>query len=153
MKNIKAIVCQGQRVVQGGLALILNNRENIHVVGHPGAAVLEEVITLQPDLLVYELTSIDDEGYEHLKQLHELCHWTKLLLYTVVPYNLAELKRFFPFCHSYVQGPLLPGLLIKLVELATFSSSFLYLAPSNKTNGDVYLELDPVIPHRGLEIN
>lgn len=126
MRNIKAIVGHQGKITYSGLALILGAKEDITIVGREGANILQEAVQLQPDLLIYELSSAEDDEYELIQQIYRFCRWTKVLLYARVSIPREDIKRFYCISHGYAQGPILPGNLIKLVELLCFGELLLY---------------------------
>lgn len=134
MQRIRVIVSSQHKVVRSGVALILNATPNLKLIGDEGADILKECFKLQPDLLVYELTSTGNEEYETLSKLNRLCSWTKIILFSTKPFGKEDLRRFFCFCSGYLQGPILPGFLLKAMELACYSGHFFFLGPSKDMN-------------------
>ncbi len=130
MQKVKVIVTSNRRVIRGGVALIINTAQNLEVIGNEGADVLKESFELQPDLLFYELNSTEESECEVLRILKETCSWTKLILFSAEPVNCENLKKFLGLCDGYLQGPILPGFLLKAVELACYSGYFFFLGTS-----------------------
>ncbi|MHB8158828.1 MAG: response regulator [Desulfocucumaceae bacterium] len=132
MQKVKVIVVGNKKVIRGGVASILNSAEHLEVVGREGADAFKEAYKLQPDLLVYEISSSEEEQYSTLTRLKDLCGWTKIIIFSSFPLKGEEFKKFLGICDSYLQGPLLPGFLLKAVELACYSGYFFYLGSSNE---------------------
>jgi DNA-binding NarL/FixJ family response regulator len=127
MQKVRGMVsCEG-KVVRDGIASILNSIKNFEVVGLEGSDILKEAFELQPDLIVYELQSLEKSEYETIKELKELCSWTKVIIFSSHPVNRKRLNKFLENCDGYLQGPLLPGFLLKAVELACYSGYFFFL--------------------------
>lgn len=147
MKNINVIAAQENKVLRDGLALILATKNSISLVGREGVDVLSEATRLQPDLVVIELSAASDAEYELVKQIYYQCRWTRVFIFTLSPLVLEDIRRFLPVSHYYVQGPILPGHLLELVELACFSNRFFVIAP----NGENYeLSDEPASPDVSL---
>jgi len=145
MQSVRVIVSNQHKVVRSGVALILNSAQNLELIGGEGADVLIEACKLQPDLLVYELTSTGDEEYEILSKLNQLCNWTKIIIFSTEPFGKEDLKRFFCFCSGYLQGPILPGFLLKAVELACYSGHFFFLGSSKDRKPELKDEMQQVL--------
>lgn len=129
MKSIRAIIGKNNKVLYGEVALIFHSQENIQLVGEEGANVLHEAIKHQPDLLMYELNSMDDTEFGVVKNIYDTCRWTRVLLYHAHALKLDKLRRFLIVSHGYVQGPVLPSQLLNLVEMACYSECFFYISP------------------------
>ncbi|WP_347490396.1 hypothetical protein [Desulfoscipio sp. XC116] len=127
MQIIKCMVASKQKVIRNGVALILGSAENIQVIGNNGADVVKETFELQPDLLVYELSPEEKNNFEVLIKVKDLCGWTKLILFSSTPLNKEDLKQYLSVCDGYMQGPLIPGFLLKSMELACYSGHFFFL--------------------------
>ena len=146
MQRVRVMVTCKRRVVRDGVALILNSAENLEVVGREGANTLREANKIQPDLLIYEISSTDDEEYEAVKSLKNICSWTKIIIYSAYPLNDDALRKFLGICDGYLQGPLLPGFLIKAVELACYSGYFFFLGSSKDIRPDIKVEVKQIFP-------
>lgn len=146
MQKVRVVVTCKRMVVCDGVALILNSAENLEVVGREGADVLEEAFALQPDLLIYQLCSNDDGDYEVLRKLKELCGWTKLIIFTACPLKRETLKKYLFICDGYLQGPILPGFLLKVVELACYSGYFFFLGSSKDIKPEVKEDVQHALP-------
>ena len=121
--------------------MILHAIKNFEVIGRDGSDVLKEASDLQPDLLIYELRSVELNGYyDNLSKLRAACSWTKIILFSANPIERESLQKFIGICDGYLQGPLLPGFLQKAVELACYSGHFFFLGSSrditNSRNGN-----------------
>lgn len=129
MHKIKVIVA-GRLVVSGsGMAAILNSAEKLEVVGTEGFSVLDEAFLLQPDLILYVMYSDDKSEYDLLKKLKDLCGWTKIMVFTPIPVKTDTLVKLLDICDVYLQGPMLPGFLLRAVELAYYSGYFYLGSP------------------------
>lgn len=146
MQKVKVIVTSRRKVARGGVALIINSAQNLEVVGKEGANILEEAFELQPDLLVYELFSTGDDEYEVLCKLKETCTWTKIIIFSAGPLHNDNLKRFLGICDGYLQGPILPGFLLKAVELACYSGYFFFLGSSKDIKPQTKEKVQMVLP-------
>ncbi|MTI80487.1 MAG: response regulator transcription factor [Firmicutes bacterium] len=146
MQKIRVMVTCNQKVVRGGVALIINSAEYLEVVGNEGAEVVKEASELQPDLLVYELGSTEDDEYQVLKKLKEFCGWTKLIIFNSVTLSKEDLKRFMNICDGYLQGPILPGFLLKAVELSCYSGYFFFLGSSRGIQLETKEEVQRALP-------
>ncbi|MBF7083262.1 response regulator transcription factor [Desulfallas sp. Bu1-1] len=146
MQKVRVIVAKNGQVVCGGVAMILNSAENLEIVGHEGNAVLEEAFVLQPDLLVYELSQPFAGDYETLGKVKKLCGWTKIILYSASSLDANCLRKFLVLCDGYLQGPILPGFLLKAVELACYSGYFFFLGFSKDIKPESKAELQLAIP-------
>ncbi|KJS17977.1 MAG: hypothetical protein VR69_02850 [Peptococcaceae bacterium BRH_c4b] len=146
MQKVRVMVACRRKVMRDGLALILNSAENLELIGRESANALREANKLQPDLLVYEINTTDDEEYEAIKMLKNLCNWTKIIIYSAFPLNDEALKRFLAICDVYLQGPILPGLLLKAVELACYSGYFFFLGSSKDIKPDFKVEVKQIMP-------
>lgn len=147
MQKVKVIVVSDKKVVRGGVASILNSAEHLEVVGREGADAAKEAYRLQPDLLFCEIRSSDEEEYQVMKRLKDLCGWTKIIIFSSFPLNRDDFKKFLGICDSYLQGPLLPGFLLKAVELACYSGYFFYLG-SNEIKPEAKIEVQKLLPVR-----
>ncbi|HBV98281.1 MAG: hypothetical protein JL50_19595 [Peptococcaceae bacterium BICA1-7] len=146
MQKAKVIVISSKKVVRGGVASILNSAEHLEVIGREGADAFKEAYRLQPDLLVYEISSSSEEEYVVLTKLKDLCGWTKVIIFSSFPLKGEDFKRFLGICDSYLQGPLLPGFLLKAVELACYSGYFFYLGSSNEIKPELMSGEDNLLP-------
>ncbi|KJS12588.1 MAG: hypothetical protein VR67_08800 [Peptococcaceae bacterium BRH_c8a] len=146
MQKVKVIVTSNRKVIRGGVALIINTAQNLEVVGSEGADVLKEAYELQPDLLFYELVSTQDSEYEVLCKFKETCSWTKLILFSAGPLNKESLKKFLGLCDGYLQGPILPGYLLKAVELACYSGYFFFLGSSKDIKPETKEKVHMALP-------
>lgn len=131
MKKIRVMVSSGGKVLCGGVASILKAAKGLEIVGNEGNEILEEAFNLQPDLLIYQMYSPYNAEYERLKKLKETCNWTKIVIYSDYPLKKDYLKKLLGLCDGYLQGPVLPGLFLKAVELACYSGHFFFLGSSN----------------------
>ena len=153
MQKVSLIVTNNRKVMRSGMALILGSAENFEIVGCEGADVLEEAIKLQPDLLVYELSSIndvEDVEYDILIKLKNLCGWTKIMIISEQPIEKEVQKKFLDICDGYLQHPLLPSFLLKAVQLVCYSGHFFFLgslkhmvAKTQEEKKDVFLVKSP----------
>mgnify|MGYP001432930117 CR=1 FL=1 len=134
MQKIRVIVTSESRVVHGGVALIIDSSLHLEVVGREGAQVLAEASKLQPDLLVYELCSADEKEYKTLVKIKESCAWTKLLIFNTGISSKDSVKSYLKICNGYLQGPVLPGFLLKAVELACYSGYSFFLGQWEETS-------------------
>lgn len=132
MQKVRSLICYDQKVVRDGLALIFNSSQNIEVVGREGADVIDEAFRLQPDLLVHELNTISESEFELLRKLKNLCGWTKIIVLTSQPLTKECLISLLGICDGCLQGPVLPGFLLKAIDLACFSGHFFFLGSSKK---------------------
>lgn len=146
MHKVRVMVTGRRKVLRDGLALILNSAENLELVGREGVNALREANKLQPDLLVYEITSTDDEEYEALKSLKDICSWTKIIVYSPLSQNGEILKKFLGVCDGYLQGPILPGFFLKAVELACYSGYFFFLGSSGDIKQDLRTGIKHIMP-------
>lgn len=148
MQKVRVIVTCKRKVVRGRVASILNSAEYLEVVGREGADVLKEAYKLQPDLLVYEISSTDEDEYEVLKKIKELCGWTKIIVFTGCTLKKESFKNMLEICDGFLQGSLLPGFLLKAVELACYSGFFIFLGSSRDITPELKLEVKNVLPLR-----
>ncbi|MTI83698.1 MAG: hypothetical protein FH756_07295 [Firmicutes bacterium] len=132
MQKVRVIVTSERRVVHDGVAPIIDSALHLKVVGRKGAEVLSEAFKLQPDLLVYELRTADDLEYATLVRIKESCTWTKLLIFNTGILKKESVNRYLRICNGYLQGPVLPGFLLKAVELACYSGYFFFLGSSKE---------------------
>lgn len=146
MQKVRVIVTCKRKVVRGRVASILNSAEYLEVVGREGADVLKEAYKFQPDLLVYEITSNDEDEYEVLKKIKDLCGWTKIIIFSGFPLKRESFKKVLDICDGFLQGPLLPGFLLKAVELACYSGFFIFLGSSKDIKPELRLEVQNVLP-------
>lgn len=146
MQKVRVIAACKRKVVRNRVALILSSAENFEVVGRKGADVLEEVAELQPDLLVYELCSIDDSEYEVLRKLRELCGWTKIIVVNAYPVKKEIREKFLGICDGYLQEPILPGFLLKALELACYSGHSFFLGSLRDIKAEMKEEEQNVLP-------
>lgn len=127
MHRIRVMVAGGLLVSGGGMAAVLNSTDRLEVVGREGAGVLEEAFEFQPDLILFEVHPEDDDEYRLLRKVRDLCIWTKILVFSPRPVKTDTVVKLLDICHGYLQGPLLPGFILKAVELACFSGYFFFL--------------------------
>lgn len=135
MQRVKVIVASGLKVAHGKMTSILNSTDRLELVGRNGADVLEEACEYQPDLLVYELSSYEEEDYSLLSKIKNRCSWTKIIVFSATPLQNNNFRRLLDVSDGYMHGPLLPGFLLKAVELACYSGYFLYLGSSKYIEG------------------
>jgi len=140
LHKVRVLVACQHKVVRDGVALIFNAAENLEVVGCDGAGVLKEAVELQPDLLIYSLHSAGNDEYEELKELKGQCGWTKIIVFTTRPLSSDITKRFCSVCSGYVQGPILPGFLVKAVELAYHAGYFVFLSSQMDIKTETFKE-------------
>lgn len=127
MNRLRVIFACNQKISRSGLALILSSLENLEVVGEDGDSLLKGALKLQPDLVIYKLLSTTESEYLILKQLRSLCCFTKLIIFTPSLVERESIKRFLQICDGFLQGPILPGQLLKAIEFSYYSTSFLFL--------------------------
>ena len=156
MQKVSLIVTNKRKVVRSGMALILASAENFEVVGCEGADVLEEAAKLQPDLLVYELSSItdvEDIEYDMFMKLKNLCGWTKIIIISEQPIEKETQKKFLDICDGYLQHPILPSFLLKALQLVCYSGHFFFLGSlkhiveeMQEEKRDIFLVKSPSVP-------
>lgn len=132
MQKVRGMVAIEGKTVRDGISSILSSIKGFEIVGREGANILKEAFELQPDVIVFELDQGQEEDYKTLCKLKELCGWTKIILYSAIPFDNKSLSKFFKKCDGYLQGPLLPGYLQKAVELACYSGHFFFLGSSKE---------------------
>ncbi len=133
MQKVRVMVSSEHKVVRNGIASIINSSQSLEVVGREGIDVLEEAFNMQPDLLVHELGSADNNEFELLKKIKAICNWTKIIVFTSDPLSEDKLVLLLSICDGYLQGPVLPGFFLKAIELACYSGYFFYLGSSRKS--------------------
>lgn len=130
MPKVSVIVTKECRVTRSGLALIISSAENLEVVGREGGNILNEAQEFQPDLVLYEINRFDIEQLDVLRELKQKCAWTRVIIYASIYVEKSSMNSILTACDCYLQGPLIPGYLMKAVDLACFSGSFLFLGPA-----------------------
>lgn len=127
MQRIKCLVASRNTVVRDGVAQILNSSKDINIIGSKGTEAVKGAVELQPDLLVYVLCPGESNDFEVLTKIKNSCNWTKLILFSPVSLKKEVLEQYLSICDGYMQGPLLPGFLLKSLELACYSGYFFFL--------------------------
>lgn len=127
MKTVKVMVAFNGRVIKDGLASIISANNSLVLTGIEGSDLLEEASRLQPDLVVYQLSSLDDNQYQLLGKLKNSFSWTKLLIFSGDLVPQQYIKELFSVCDGFLQGPVLPRFLLTAVELVCYSGHFFFL--------------------------
>ena len=134
-------------VVRDGVALILNSSNSINIIGSKGTEAVKEAIELQPDLLVYVLCPGESNDFEVLTKIRNSCSWTKLILFSPVSLKKKILEQYLFICDGYMQGPLLPGFLLRSLELACYSGYFFFLGFAGDIKPDGGEEMQDIPPN------
>ncbi len=147
MQRVRALVAAQGKVTRKGLASIIGASNILDVVGNDREELVKEALELQPDLIVYELTPCEESEYNFLRQLRKKFLWTKIVVFASFESRQGCIKSYMGDMDGYIQGPLLPGYLIKALELICFSGHFLYLGHANILGDDV-LDVDVLVPEQ-----
>jgi len=127
MGKVRVIVARQGKVVHSGIACILNASENLHIIGDEGSGLLDEAVKVQPDLVVYQLLSANEDFWKTLSALKENCNWVKLVVFSPCQLKRSDLRNIFSISNGYIQGPLLSGFFLRALELACYTGRFLFL--------------------------
>lgn len=107
--------------------MVLNFAEGIEILGREGANLLEEAAEIQPDLILYVLYTSDNSINEKLSELKSLCNWTRIIVFAASPISKESFNKVLRVCDGYIEGPILPGYLLKALELACYSNYFFFM--------------------------
>ncbi|MTI83696.1 MAG: hypothetical protein FH756_07285 [Firmicutes bacterium] len=127
MGRVRVIVARQGKVVRSGVACILSVSENLDIIGDEGAGLLDEAVRVQPDMVVYQLFSEDEDYSKIISKLKEMCSWVKLVIFSPCQLNRNDLRYIFSICNGYIQGPILSGFFLQALELACYTGRFLFL--------------------------
>ena len=131
MQKVRVLVTCQSKIVRSGVAAILESISNMEVVGNESAGLMEEAFEQQPDLLVYELSQIE-EDFKVLMKLKEICGWTKIIAFGTQPIKAEYTYSLLGLCDGYIQGPIMPGFFIKALELSCYTGYFFFLDPQRQ---------------------
>lgn len=93
MPKIRVVVANMNKVVSGRIASILDIDRSFELVGREGQNLLGEILKLQPDLLVYKVSDIEEGDLEVLRKIKNSSSWTKVVIFSTVPVKTEGLKE------------------------------------------------------------
>lgn len=104
---IRILVADDHPVVRDGLVAILSTQTDFEVVGEAatGAEVLQQVVSLKPDVLLLDLEMPDLDGLEALKQLQAARVQVRTIVFTAFDTD----ERILGAVQAGAQGYLLKG--------------------------------------------
>jgi DNA-binding NarL/FixJ family response regulator len=85
MNKIKLLIADDHAVVRSGIRNLLEDEPNIEIVGEAadGAAAIEQIKTLKPNLLLLDLTMPKMTGFEVAKIVSEKFETTKIVVFSM----------------------------------------------------------------------
>lgn len=104
---IRILVADDHPIVRDGLVAVLNTQPDFEVVGEAdsGSAVVEQVATLRPDLVLLDLEMPGMDGVETLQRLREADPSIKVLVFTAFDTD----ERILGAVRAGARGYLLKG--------------------------------------------
>lgn len=138
MSKIRVLVVDDHTIVREGIRLLLEGSPDIEVVGEAaeGKAALSEVRTLQPDVVLMDITMPGMSGLEATRQIK--AQWPEVQVLALTMHENEE--YFFQILHAGASGYVLKGAssaeLLSAIRAAARGDVFLHPSLARKLVGD-----------------